>query len=465
MREYLAKDIMDLMRSYLDDSPDNNYTGNYVGVVENNKDPEKIGRCQVRIMGIHDDMPSENLQWAEPDFDLAAGHKGSFIVPEIGTTVNMYYNTGDVYQPRYFGKAIDKTTNDFTADKDEDYPDSVILYETRRGDYLKVNRFKGEFILHTAAGCTMRMSQNGDIDISNNSSNNGDMNLTLRGNFKVDNRRGNTTLITTNCSVSAFGSINVKSNESVEIDSLGPNTIKTNDDFEVIASNRAILKSQHGVRTETTKTETLSNTQTIAPSLLGPFEYGFCSNILQVPSLSVTPAVLGEGGPFNCIPYDPLTGMPHQGRIVSGESALTYDPIDKAAEIAKQTIKINAKYAQIISDATNEIVRKYASIDSQAQLVARSIGSTTITDSKELETAKATANITLQWKQEIADLQTEYNSFLISDIYSKEQAAYNAYKVSLKTDAVAIANVLGDITGKTTIKDELGSGKGLVNDD
>lgn len=462
MREYLARDIMDLMRSYLDDSPDNNYTGNYVGIVENNKDPEKIGRCQIRIMGIHDDMPSENLQWAEPDFDLAAGHKGSFVVPEIGTTVNMYYNTGDVYQPRYFGKAIDKTTNDFTADKDEDYPDSVILYETRRGDYLKVNRFKGEFILHTAAGCTLRMSQNGDIDITNNSSNNGDMNLTLRGNFNVDNRRGNTTLITTNCSVSAFGSINVKSNESVEIDSLGPNTIKTNDDFEVIASNRTLLKSQKSIRTESNKTEMLSNTHTIAPALSGAFEYDFCSNHSQILKLSVTPDPMG--GPFNCIPYDTITGMPHQGRIVVGDS-LPIPDSDKAIEIAKQTAKINAKYTKAIAIATNEIIRKYSSIDAKAQLVARSIGSSTLSDSKELETSATIAIIKNEWTKELENLNTDYNLFLLSDIYSKEQSEYDAYKLSLDTDAIAIANVALDVTGKTTIKDELGSGKGLVNDD
>jgi hypothetical protein len=308
----------------------------------------------------------------------------------------------------------------------------------------------------------MRMSQNGDIDISNNSSNNGDMNLTLRGNFKVDNRRGNTTLITTNCSVSAFGSINVKSNESVEIDSLGPNTIKTNDDFEVIASNRAILKSQKSIRTETNKTEMLSNTHTIAPSLPGLFEYDFCSNHAQVISLSVTPDPMG--GPFNCIPYDPITGMPHQGRIVTG-GVLPLPDKDKLIEIAEQTVKINAKYTKAIAIATNEIIRKYASIDAQAQLVARSIGSLTLTDTKASETSAAIATINSAWVKELSNLNTDYNAFLISDIYSKEQTEYDAYKLSLDTDAIAIANVALDITGKSTIKDELGSGKGLVNDD
>ena len=40
----------------------------WMGVVENRKDPLKVGRCQVRIFGWHTDninlIPSEDLPWA-----------------------------------------------------------------------------------------------------------------------------------------------------------------------------------------------------------------------------------------------------------------------------------------------------------------------------------------------------------------------------------------------------------------
>lgn len=46
---------------------DNLYCGDYLGVVENNADPEKSGRVQVRIFGIHssklDELPTEALPW------------------------------------------------------------------------------------------------------------------------------------------------------------------------------------------------------------------------------------------------------------------------------------------------------------------------------------------------------------------------------------------------------------------
>lgn len=462
MRDILAKNIMELMRSFLEEDPDDSYMGNYVGIVENNKDPEKIGRCQIRIYGIHDDIPTESLQWVEPDVDLAAGLRGSFIVPEIGTSVNMYFNKGDIYQPRYFGKAIDKTTNGFLADKDEDYPDTFILYETRKGDYLKVNRFRGEFTLHTAAGCTLRMSQNGDIDIENSSSNNGDMSLTLLGNFKIDNRKGNTTLLTSNCSVSAFGNIDIKSNSTVDVDSLGSNTIKTNKSFEVLASDRATLKSQHSIRTESNETQMRSNVYDVAPAVSGTFTYGFCSALEQMPSITVIPQPFG--GPFNCIPFDPLTGMPHQGRIVTGSSFLISDLADRTTEIIKQTTDLTKLYAQKIIDKTSEIARKYASLDMQAQLIANAIGSTSISSTQATEISDATLTLNKELKQKIKDLQTEYNSFLTKDIYKDEQDSYDAYIKDTKNH-YNTAFVDSDITGKTTIKDIVGCGKGLVNDD
>ena len=45
-----------------------------------------------------------------------------------------------------------------------------------------------------------------------------------------------------------------------------------------------------------------------------------------------------KGGPFNAIPFDPLTGQPHQGRIAKGTISpigFTQDNAIKEAEILK----------------------------------------------------------------------------------------------------------------------------------
>ena len=42
----------------------------YRAVVEDNKDPKKLGRCRVRVMNIFDEIPTEDLPWASAWKDL-----------------------------------------------------------------------------------------------------------------------------------------------------------------------------------------------------------------------------------------------------------------------------------------------------------------------------------------------------------------------------------------------------------
>jgi hypothetical protein len=56
------------------------FNGNYRAIVENNDDPEKAGRVQVRIFGLHSpfasETPTDHLPWAEPCLGLywSGGH-------------------------------------------------------------------------------------------------------------------------------------------------------------------------------------------------------------------------------------------------------------------------------------------------------------------------------------------------------------------------------------------------------
>jgi len=68
----------------------------YVGVVENRDDPLMLGRCQVRIIGVHPDdktlVPTTDLPWAMPILPVNgspafAGMGHSPVGPVIGTTV------------------------------------------------------------------------------------------------------------------------------------------------------------------------------------------------------------------------------------------------------------------------------------------------------------------------------------------------------------------------------------------
>lgn len=76
-----------------------NLKGNtFVGVVEDNLDPKKLGRCKVRVLNIYDDIEKEDLPWAKPWKDLGGNQ---FNVPDVGKIVTVVFDTGNIYKPEF----------------------------------------------------------------------------------------------------------------------------------------------------------------------------------------------------------------------------------------------------------------------------------------------------------------------------------------------------------------------------
>ncbi len=96
--------------------PRSSLTGIWRGVVEDNNDPLKAGRCRVRIFGVHTDekdikdvsgIPTEHLLWAEPATPIFGGISkiGIYGVPEQGSHVFLFFERNNIMQPRYFASA------------------------------------------------------------------------------------------------------------------------------------------------------------------------------------------------------------------------------------------------------------------------------------------------------------------------------------------------------------------------
>ena len=69
-------------------------------------DPEKMGRCRVRIYGYHTDskliLPTKDLPWAHPVYPI--NNSKSFSAPEIGDWVVGFFMDGESAQfPVMFG--------------------------------------------------------------------------------------------------------------------------------------------------------------------------------------------------------------------------------------------------------------------------------------------------------------------------------------------------------------------------
>lgn len=125
-------------------------TGIYRGVVEDNKnDPEKAGRCRIRIFNIHtkntikdyfDGIPTEELPWAEPVMGLFEGSVsgfGSWSIPLQGSHVFVFFENGNPMEPRYFATVpgIPEDKNHGFKDKDGfSDPDGLFPKENRLGE-------------------------------------------------------------------------------------------------------------------------------------------------------------------------------------------------------------------------------------------------------------------------------------------------------------------------------------------
>lgn len=482
MKNSMAKPLIQQLRDFVDFEDDTIYDGRYNGVVEDNNDPEQNGRCRIRVMGLYDGIETELLPWALPDFAFCGTKKGSFIVPEIGTVVNVYYDDDDIYQPRYFSKTMDLQNQQFEADKTEDYPNSMIFWETEQGDYFKFNRAKSEATFRTSVGVFVKVFQNGNIEVTNDSTDSGNCNVSLRGNFNISNPFGNINIFTNNISVSGYGDMNIVNNGSTNIKSLNNASIKVNGDCDIVAGGSTKITAKESCTVESLECNILSNnvsfdiatgTDTIvdkngnkdvdASSQTSKFEMSVGSSV-GVPLMTVEPSI--QGGPFNCIAFDPLTGQPHQGRHAEGPTGIR-DTSKEQIMIAKEIAILKTERAKALLDSSNEIIKKYNSISEKTKLMLSGPAAVAFTTAKmNDEIASASEQINKQYDQLESEVEETYGNNIKEPIFgTKKQVNTPEGKSAIwdsKKPAAEIQAAL-DPTNKTTYYDIIGPSGGFIN--
>ena len=85
-------------------------TNIYTGIVENRNDPLKIGRCKVRVHGVHNSdtakLPTEDLPWSipiNPVTSASISGVGSNPGVVVGTIVAIIFTDPDKHQPVMIG--------------------------------------------------------------------------------------------------------------------------------------------------------------------------------------------------------------------------------------------------------------------------------------------------------------------------------------------------------------------------
>lgn len=70
----------------------------WVGIVEDNKDPDRLGRIKVRVQSMFDIIPVEDIPWANPIKTLSSR---SYEMPAIGKIVSVFFPNDNIYEPYY----------------------------------------------------------------------------------------------------------------------------------------------------------------------------------------------------------------------------------------------------------------------------------------------------------------------------------------------------------------------------
>lgn len=98
----------------------------WVGLVEENVDPDRLGRVKVRVQSIYDDISVEDIPWAHP---IKTTSGKSFEIPAIGKIVSVFFPNDNLYEPYYmyaehYNVNLQKKLNDYS---DDEYPNFTAL--------------------------------------------------------------------------------------------------------------------------------------------------------------------------------------------------------------------------------------------------------------------------------------------------------------------------------------------------
>lgn len=142
--------------------PNENLNSIYRGIVEDNDDPLKSGRCRIRVIGVHtnnkyedliDGVPTEHLIWAHPCIPIFGGisKTGIYGVPNNGTHVFVFFENGNIMQPRYFASIpgipyIPSNEKYGFSDPNEKYPDILGDTDWNYDEDILLN-YKDSFII------------------------------------------------------------------------------------------------------------------------------------------------------------------------------------------------------------------------------------------------------------------------------------------------------------------------------
>lgn len=206
-----------------------------VGIVTNNKDPEKLGRVKVKL-------PLRECQnetfWARVATLMAGNNMGSFFLPEVDDEVLVAFNDGDVRQPFIIGMLWN--LKDKPPETNEDGKNNIRKIKSRNGHELIFHdeKSKEKLTIKTPKGhiITLDDSGSGEIEIKDKSGKNkitinsgsNEINLTSDAKINIKSQSNTISIDSMQGSISITSDMQLKiKSQMINIEAGGMMTIKS----------------------------------------------------------------------------------------------------------------------------------------------------------------------------------------------------------------------------------------------
>jgi hypothetical protein len=291
----LRSDVVDLlstMMGKLTNEDTSIYGQRFVGKVESYDPDKKTDKIQVRVYGVFDGIPIDDLPWASPIDENMSGT--SMILPELGSLVSVYFEQDDIYRPFYTKKvkvpvyvgdnsatASLATTGGGDDDGGVTFGDQMVLFEND-STVLQFNRADGRLSYKHASGMVINFNTDGATGTHDL----GDGESELDG-ASIQIGLGGSNI---GYSLSLHQDGAILSNG----DGLGTTQIQLGiAGIKVLAQDGVLI----GTETNGTSFDEMTTMRSTSPGAVVP-----------------DPANMG---PYCAIPVCPMTGMPHQGNMMT----------------------------------------------------------------------------------------------------------------------------------------------------
>ena len=180
-----------------------------IGVVTQNKDPEKLFRVQVKLPVFNDD---ESTYWAPVVSSGAGDKRGWFFLPEVDDEVLVMFDQGDINHPVIVGALWGG--KDKAPDKNPDGNKRRVI-KSRAGSKITFDDDKGQLIIEDGGG-------KGRITLD--AQNNKVIIEAINGDVALQSPQGDMTIVAQSAEFTANMNVDIKSGTSL---SLGATTAMT----------------------------------------------------------------------------------------------------------------------------------------------------------------------------------------------------------------------------------------------